>query len=142
MKFKKIISLAMAVITLFSLFVVAFAKDEKSKITFSKDDACQVAVTAAKSKIITEGFKSETADKVKITKMKYLPDSKQVMVTLRADNRHKYICYISIKNVFGSELGFIADSQYKTTNVVFGFFGGVVDSIGYWFIRLFHKDTW
>ena len=141
-KTKKVISVFLVILALFSLSVPAFAESEDnaqqaSSSVFDFEDASKVALTAAKSKMILEGLSSEVSGQTVITKVSYDKANDRYKVTVRSQYKFKYSCVISIKEIFGKEIGYIADSTFEEQNAVKGFFGQGFEKISFFFIKLF-----
>ena len=141
-KTKKIISVFLVILALFNLSVPAFAEGENdaqqaSSSVFDLEDASKVALTAAKSKMILEGLSSEVSGQTVVTKVSYDKANGRYKVTVRSQYKFKYSCVISIKEIFGKEIGYIADSTFEEQNVVKGFFGQGFEKFTFFFIKLF-----
>lgn len=142
LKAKKPISILLALLMLFSLMLPVFAEeeteaDDKKTFTFGISNAESVALTAAKSKMILEGLPNDLASKAYVTKASFNDETGRYKVVVRAERKYKYTCYIATNNLFGREIGFIADSDFEEQNIVKAFFGQMFEKIAYFFIKKF-----
>ena len=140
-KTKKIISVFLVVLALFSLSMPAFAESDDAKAAsssvFGFEDASKVALTAAKSKMVLEGLSSEVSGQTVITRVSYDKKNDCYKVTIRSQYKFKYTCVISIQEIFGKEIGYIADSAFEEQNIVKGFLGQGFEKFTFFFIKLF-----
>ena len=140
-KTKKIISVFLVILTMFSLAVPAFAESEdtaqSASSVFDLEDASKVALTAAKSKMILEGLSSDVSGQTVVTKVSYDKENTRFKVTIRSQYKFKYSCVIAVKEIFGKEIGYIADSTFEEQNIVKGFFGQGFEKVTFFFIKLF-----
>lgn len=141
-KTKKIISVILVILAIFSFASPAFADSGESgqsasSSVFDLEDASKVALTAAKSKMILEGLSSEVSGQTVITKVSYDKANGRYKVTVRSQYKYKYYCVVAVKEIFGKEIGYIADSTFEEQNIVKGFFGQGFEKISFFFIKLF-----
>lgn len=108
---KKILSLALVVVMLFSFVVTAFA--------ISEDTVQSTSIIAAKAAFLLEGATSEQADTSKVT-LCYLKDGDWT-ITIRCDGGYYYDCTAS------ETLGIPSDIDCEQENVVLAFFNMLVE---------------
>lgn len=155
---KKILSLTLIILMLFSFMLPAFAEetatdtqdttvaetseetkeDTEEVDTFTYKDAAKAALSAAKSKYIIEGLSNESAGEAVVTKVSYDEESKLYSVTVRSGNKHKYTCTVSVSSLLGKELGFVGDGVYTQQNVVWGFICKQFEKLSYFFFKKSH----
>lgn len=146
---KKLLSLTLTLLMLFSFMLPAFAETTVADTTaatetenkeegFNYEDAARTAVTAAKSKFIIDGLSNEEASLAQVTKMSYDEGENTYNVTVRSGNKHKYTCTVSVGNVFGKELGFVGDGEHIQQNAVWGFICKQFEKLSYFFFRKSH----
>ena len=139
---KKVVSVFLALLMLFSLALPVFAADEKKSDNASADsfdftDAEKIALTAAKSKMILEGLPNDITGQTIVTTVSYNKDTGRYKAIVRAEYKYKYTCYISTNEILGKTIGFLVDSDFDEQNVVRGFFGQLFEKIGYFFVKKF-----
>ena len=147
---KKYLSVLLSVILILS--AVGFSAAAKAQINigqiqetdenklFNKDKAIKAALTAAKARFATEGVSLSVSSEAIVTKVRYDADKNSYSVTVRAQRIYKYECDISVRNVFGTELGMPENSQYTEQGKVRAFFGQLFEKAAYFFIGIFGKD--
>lgn len=139
LKAKKIMSVLLSVLILFSLTLPVFAEaeTEEKTYTFTPSDAESVALTAAKSKMILEGLPNDLASDAYVTRVSFNEETDRYKVIVRAERKYKYTCYIATNTFLGREIGFIADSSFEEQNIVKAFFGQMFEKIAYFFYKKF-----
>lgn len=145
---KKLLSLTLTLLMLFSFMLPAFAtgdttaadttaatEADKKDEGFNYEDAGRAAVAAAKSKFIIDGLSAEEANLAEVTKMSFDEEENIYSVTVRSGNKHKYTCTVSVSKVFGKELGFAGAGEHVEQNVVWGFICKQFEKLSYFFFK-------